>query len=156
MTIINNWFQKHLVCKRTLNHLAKLAKLAKVPLMSLKIQISYLFQARSYLTFKQLQSADSLSLNSMQCKWTANISNPLEYYRLTKRCRSWYWYRTVDFFRYHFYLNKVTYRPCASYHLTSWRKLALIQNSSAQIPKTFHPHGIIGTTKMILGINDIK
>ena len=54
LTITNNLFHKHLVCKCALNHLAKLAKLAKVPLQSLKLQISHLFRARSYLTFKQL------------------------------------------------------------------------------------------------------
>ena len=41
----------HLFRKRTLNHLAKI---------SLKLQISRLFRARSSLTFRQLQSVDSL------------------------------------------------------------------------------------------------
>ena len=63
-----------LVRKRTLNHLAKLASLAKrlsvrlrikwlwlrVPLQSLKLQLSCLFRARSSLTFGQLHSVDSL------------------------------------------------------------------------------------------------
>ena len=44
LTIINNWVHNHLVRKRTLNHLAKLAK---VLLQSLKLQISHLFRARS-------------------------------------------------------------------------------------------------------------
>ena len=58
----------HLVCKRTLSHLAKLAKLAKwlsvrlrtkclwfpILLQSLKLQISRLFWARSSLTFRLL------------------------------------------------------------------------------------------------------
>ena len=64
----------HVVRKRTLNHLAKLAILPKwlnvrlrskwswirVPLQSLKFQIWSLFQARSYLTLRKLQSVDSL------------------------------------------------------------------------------------------------
>ena len=41
----------HLVCKRTLNHLVKLA---------LKFQISCLFQGKSPLTFRQIQSVNSL------------------------------------------------------------------------------------------------
>ena len=60
-----------LVCKRTLNHLAKLIKWlgvglqtkqlwVLVPLLSLKLQISRLFRARSSLTFRQLYSADLL------------------------------------------------------------------------------------------------
>ena len=58
----------HLVRKRTLNHSAKLASLAKwlsvrlqtkwlwvrIPLQSLKLQIWRLFRARSSLTFRQL------------------------------------------------------------------------------------------------------
>ena len=58
----------HLVCKQTLNHLAKLADLAKwlsvrlrtkrlwvpVQLQSLKLQISSLLRARSSLTFRQV------------------------------------------------------------------------------------------------------
>ena len=57
----------HLVCKQTLNHLAKLASLAKwlsirlrtkwlwvrIPLLSLKLQIWRLLQAGSSLTFRQ-------------------------------------------------------------------------------------------------------
>ena len=31
--------------------------------------------------------------------------------------------------------------PCPFYHLTSWRKSALIQKPSAQIPKALHQHG---------------
>ena len=64
----------HLVRKRTLNHLAKLASLAewssvrllakglwvRVPLQSLKLQIWRLFRARVSLTVRQLQSMDSL------------------------------------------------------------------------------------------------
>ena len=66
-----NWTrtQNHLVRKRTLNHLAKLASLAKllsvrlqtnsgsgflVQLQSLKLQISRLLPARISLTFRQL------------------------------------------------------------------------------------------------------
>ena len=33
---------------------------------------------------------------------------------------------------------------CPSYHQTSWRKSALIQNPSAQIPKAFNQYGIAG------------
>ena len=64
----------HLVHKQTLNHLAKLTSLAKwlsahlwtkglwvrVQLQLLKLPISRLLWARSFLTFKQLQSVDSL------------------------------------------------------------------------------------------------
>ena len=61
----------HLVCKHTLNHSAKLAKWlndrlqtkwlwVRVPLQSLNFQILRLFRARSSLTFRQLQSTDSL------------------------------------------------------------------------------------------------
>ena len=58
----------HLVCKQTLNHLAKWLNVhlrtkwlqVRVPLLSLKLQILHLFQARSSLTFRQLWSADSL------------------------------------------------------------------------------------------------
>ena len=57
-------------CKRTINHLASLAKWlivrlrskwlwVQIPLQSLKLQISPLFQVRSSLTFRQLQSVDS-------------------------------------------------------------------------------------------------
>ena len=65
-----NWTRthNHLVRKRTLNHLAKLASLVKwlnvrlrtkwvwfrVQLQSLKLQISRLLRARSSLTFRQL------------------------------------------------------------------------------------------------------
>ena len=63
-----------LVRKETLNYLVKLANLAtwlsvrlqtkwlwiRVPLQSLKVQTSRLFQASSYLTLRQLQSVDSL------------------------------------------------------------------------------------------------
>ena len=77
MTIIDtkydcNWSraQNHLVLKRTLNNLAKLASLAKwlnvclrtkwfwvrAQLQSLKLQISHLLQARSSLIFRLLQS----------------------------------------------------------------------------------------------------
>ena len=71
-----NWAQTHiyLVHKQTLNHLAKLTSLAKwlsahlwtkglwvrVQLQLLKLPISRLLWARSFLTFKQLQSVDSL------------------------------------------------------------------------------------------------
>ena len=62
------WTHNHLVRKRTLNHLAKLNCLAKllsvclqtkwlsvrIPLQSLKLQISRLFWARSSLTLGQL------------------------------------------------------------------------------------------------------
>ena len=63
----------HLICKWTLNHLAILAKWlncvvsiymystfdcirlwVRVPLQSLKLQISHLFRARSSLTFRQI------------------------------------------------------------------------------------------------------
>ena len=61
-----NRIHNHIVRKRTLNHLAKLASLAKwlsfrlrakwlwvrVPLQSLKLQISRLFRVRSFLTFQ--------------------------------------------------------------------------------------------------------
>ena len=64
----------HLVRERTPNHLVKQACLAKwlsvrlrtkwlwvrVQLRSLKLQISRLLRARSSLTFRQLQSVDSL------------------------------------------------------------------------------------------------
>ena len=64
----------HLVCKWTLNHLAGLASVAKwlsvhlrtkwlcvrISLLSLELQISHLFWARSFLTFRQLQSVDWL------------------------------------------------------------------------------------------------
>ena len=62
-----NWTrtQNHLVCKRTLNHLAKLAKWlsvrlrtkwfwVQVQLHSLKLQYSRLLRARSSMTFRQL------------------------------------------------------------------------------------------------------
>ena len=67
--------QTHLVRKRTLNHLSKLTKwLSWVPstylravfflschvLQSLKLQILRLLRARTFLTFRQLYSADSL------------------------------------------------------------------------------------------------
>ena len=70
------WTRTHnlLYHKRTLNHSAKLASLAKwlsvplwtkwlsiwVKLQSFKFQISSLLWARSSLTFRQLQSVDSL------------------------------------------------------------------------------------------------
>ena len=72
------WTHNHLVPKRTLNHLAKLAKLLICIVstylysafgcmflschvrISLKLQISQLFRARSSLTFRQLQIVDSL------------------------------------------------------------------------------------------------
>ena len=74
------WTHNHLVRKQAVNHLAKLANLAKwlgvrlqtkwlwvrVPLQSLKLQISHLFRAKSSLTFTQLLSMDSL--------WNANIT----------------------------------------------------------------------------------
>ena len=58
----------HLVHKRTLNYLAKWLSVhlrtkwlwVQILLLSLKLHISYLFWARSSLTFRQLQSADSL------------------------------------------------------------------------------------------------
>ena len=63
--------QNHLVRKQILNHLAKLAKWLSgrlrtkwfwvpVQLLSLKLQISCLLWARISLTFRQLQSMDSL------------------------------------------------------------------------------------------------
>ena len=65
------WIHNHLVRKRTLNHLASLAKWLNihlwtkwlclwVSLQSLKLQISHLFRARSSLAFRQLLSVDSL------------------------------------------------------------------------------------------------
>ena len=58
----------HLVCKRTLTSLGKLLRIplrtkwlwVRIPLLSLKIQILRLFRARSSLTFRQLESVDSL------------------------------------------------------------------------------------------------
>ena len=64
----------HLVCKPTLNDLAKLSNLAKwlsvrlrtkwlsvrIPLLLLKLQISRLFQARNFLTIRLLNSANTL------------------------------------------------------------------------------------------------
>ena len=74
-----NWTrtQYHLVHQRTLNRLAKLASLAsltkwlsvrlrtkwfwvRVQLQSLKLQISHLLRVRSSLTFRQVESVDSL------------------------------------------------------------------------------------------------
>ena len=68
-----NWTrtQNHLVRKRRLNHLAKLVKWlnvrlqtkwfwVRVQLQSLKLEISCLLRARRFLTFRQLQSVDSL------------------------------------------------------------------------------------------------
>ena len=71
-----NWTgtYNHLVRKRILKHLAKLASLAKwlnvrlqtkwlwvrVPLQKLKLQILCLLRARFSLTFRQLESVDSL------------------------------------------------------------------------------------------------
>ena len=63
--------QNRLVRKQTPNQLAKLAKWVsvrlrikwlwvRIPLLSLKLQILHLFCARSSLTFRQLQSVDSL------------------------------------------------------------------------------------------------
>ena len=64
-----NWTrsQNHLVCKRTLNHLANWLSFhlrtkwfqVRVQLQSLKLQILHLLRARSSLTFKQLQSVHS-------------------------------------------------------------------------------------------------
>ena len=84
-----------------------------------------------------------------------NKTNRLEYYKMTQRCRLLYWHRIVDFFRYHFHLNKITYRPYPSYYLPPSRKSALIQKFLVQIPKAFHQDGIFGKTKMIFGIIDI-
>ena len=65
-----NWTraQNHLVCKRTLNHLAKWLSArfrtkwlrVRVQLQSLKLQISRLLRGRSSWTFRQLYSVDSL------------------------------------------------------------------------------------------------
>ena len=54
--------QNDLVYKRTLNHLSLRTKCfwVRVQLHSLKLQISRLLRARSSLTFRQLQSMDSL------------------------------------------------------------------------------------------------
>ena len=96
------WLQRnlnynYLVCKQTLNNLAKLASLAKwlsvclqtrllwvrVPLQSLKFQISHLFWARGSLTFRQSQSADLLCVCDMikthgsgcgYSEWTSNFA----------------------------------------------------------------------------------
>ena len=84
-----------------------------------------------------------------------NKTNPLEYYKMTQRYRLLYWHRIVDFFRYNFHLNKRTCRPYPSYYVPSSRKSTLIQKLLVQIPKAFHQHRIVGTTKMIFGINDI-
>ena len=48
-----------------------------------------------------------------------------------------------------FYGDRDREIPCLFYHLRSWRKLAIIQKPSAQVPKTFHQHGIIEKTKII-------
>ena len=83
-----NWTRTHnqLVCKGTLNHLAKLARWLSVrlqtnwlwvwlQLQSLKLQILCLLQARSFLTFRQLYSADSLG--NMYMAWQEHtVSGP--------------------------------------------------------------------------------
>ena len=75
------WTLKNLVCKQTLNHLAKVASLAiwlsvllwtkwfwvQVLLRSLKCQISRLFRARSSFTCKILQSVDSIQTHKKNC-----------------------------------------------------------------------------------------
>ena len=38
---------------------------------------------------------------------------------------------------------------CPSHHLSSGRRLAIIQKPSVKTPKTFHDHGIAKQTKMI-------
>ena len=45
---------------------------------------------------------------------------------------------------------------CLSYNLTSWRKSALIQTPSAQIPKAFYQHEMTEKSKKDLGINVIR
>ena len=71
-----NWTrtQNHLVCKRTVNHLTKWLSVrlrtkwfwVRVQLQLVNLQISRLLRARSFLTFRQLQSVDSL--------WNAYLS----------------------------------------------------------------------------------
>ena len=71
-----NWTRNHnhLVHKQTFNHLAKWLSVrlwtkwlwVRVQLQSLKLQISRLLQTRSSLTFRHLQSVDSL--------WNAYVS----------------------------------------------------------------------------------
>ena len=65
-----NWTrtQNHLVRKRTVNHLTKWLSVrlrtkwfwVRVQLQLVNLQISRLLRARSFLTFRQLQSVDSL------------------------------------------------------------------------------------------------
>ena len=66
--------RNHLVRKGTLNHLANLADWwsvrlrtkswwVRIPLLSLKLQISHLFRARSSLTFRQLQGVNDACNN---------------------------------------------------------------------------------------------
>ena len=50
--------------------------------------------------------------------------------------------------------NQVTFRVGYLYYcLISWRKSALIQKPSVELPKTFHQQGIVTKTKNDLGIN---
>lgn len=50
---------------------------------------------------------------------------------------------------YNYKLNQATFTDWMCFlHLTSWKKSALIQKSSAQIPKTLNQHGIAQKTKM--------
>ena len=44
---------------------------------------------------------------------------------------------------------------CPSYHETSWRKSALIQKSSAQIPRLFYQQRIVENKKNDLGTNTL-
>ena len=80
----------HLVCKRTLNHLAKLAKKnailvkrvsvrlrtkwmwVRIQLLSLKLQICYLLRARSSLTFETRTWHDN---NTVKCTIQISIHN---------------------------------------------------------------------------------
>ena len=83
----------HLVCKRTLNHLAKWSSVRlqtkwlwfRVPLQSLKLQISRVFQARSSLTFRQLQSVDSL-WNAYVTWWKHTVLNIILSEAVLQRC----------------------------------------------------------------------
>ena len=88
----SNWTRthNHLVRKRTINYLARLAKWLSVrlrikwlwvrdQLQSLKLQISRLLRARSSLKFSQLQSMDSF--------WNAYVT----WQENTVRFFCWYW-----------------------------------------------------------------
>ena len=100
-----NWTrtQNHVVRKQTLNHLAKLVR---VQLQWLNLQILRLLRARSSLTFRQLQSVDSL--------WNAYVT--WQEHTVTKTChkkhgwrfglRSSCLFNNINFWNYRYLQSK--------------------------------------------------